>query len=1395
MNQNKKNNGWILCPSKTYPGKFYYFNVLNGEAAWSLDADNNNVKSINIHKVSDKSHSYPEPTGPPKDEGPSIPHATRQIFNKANTNKIPEIGMLRRRVFNNTFNRNNESTPIFGQQAKFVQNSEMYVPNILWTAIQLPPPMSLQNSDANRYIGEDNTNFNYGRIVHSCTSSLSRRFTNYNRNVQKTDERIISESIPFHMSTPIGNCFSNSYYKTFSFGIDDERSTKIVTTLDREQTSFKRACTKPEIDENWCREQRSFDTFSPIENNEDQLNLFCRKNSETFEQVTDDSQKLGDDDLRLVLLAKRRRSVGLGELRNSEGKKIKTYKTDQNESKSTSKKRVTFSLHDDNGSDDTNGENFKTSPNNGPSTSYVSLDLSNDLWYVMVDPDTLIDEYELIEQYVQSDDKCRLLLPRSLQSEVEAMCLGDCLGRQRVIVARQSARKLAVPPPYIVPLPEIDIQNDTRDVSDVLKICSQVQRNKYELVFITNSTELFDEAESLEINCLKTDDLKATKETTPEITFALKKVKTSPDNAKSCLLSDSVPYALTNNSETPLNTLQKFSVRNAENDFIAIKKVDANTSPIDSDRLIDITRKKTPEIIQNKDNKLLNYEKAADEIGVNLKAMYLKTKIEQSKDKINEANKLKFQIHNTKMPTLSVDTKKFGRENDGNSGLSKENKFKFQIHNTKMPTLNVDTKKFGSEKDGNSGDPKKFGSEKDGHSGISNENKSKFQIKNTKMADMPTLSVDTKKFGSEKDGDSGLLKDFSIKSDLMTNNIRERMSEWICSFTQILEDALTQLMLRHIVITDNIFPPWVLYDVVESVKKMYGSRAKVGSLAEKFNSMLLANSSKIGTLKSSMTPIEFMKLFECGTVLIQTLKVELPSYEELEEAYNTLNCLLKEMQNPSDDVTVLSFHTPVVSRAEVVEETMMRRNFIRGRSDVIDYLKKHFDAWKNYVPEESQANFDSQTSAEQNMNNNVTIVRTLGRNLKLLNIDCDKTISFNKPTENTIKFSTGNIVPNKKTEDDQINATMKDLDISVINGNIIKNVDRINEFADNFKSKCDNNDISNDKDFCMERIEHNKNAKTVEEPNSTNKIANDKKDATESNMCNHDSTVDSGNVKGPTVVRKLHKIQAYEDKLRKSIDNIDLDALDYSEMNDTCSFRTYVIEESQNNDSNETSFEDAVSFVYEIKRKISKSSDNIANGNYDSIQANIVNTTTVDSVHNPNISSNDIYDIIDVDILDSICHDKNDSGFEDDSRHVHSFLQMFLGELCQILKSVHDFIVISIREFHRVDIDEQWRDNLHIKVGKLHSIISKIIMKLNGIISRESKEYTILKDMLLKAGEEASNDKRMMKYRQVVTKCLEQTLILDNALKIMGTITDHDCRGSVSTCTLDPNIRYLNIYE
>ena len=53
MRNSKKNTNWILCPSKSIPGKFYYFNVVTGEAVWGDDTDVsfsiNNLISLSLH--------------------------------------------------------------------------------------------------------------------------------------------------------------------------------------------------------------------------------------------------------------------------------------------------------------------------------------------------------------------------------------------------------------------------------------------------------------------------------------------------------------------------------------------------------------------------------------------------------------------------------------------------------------------------------------------------------------------------------------------------------------------------------------------------------------------------------------------------------------------------------------------------------------------------------------------------------------------------------------------------------------------------------------------------------------------------------------------------------------------------------------------------------------------------------------------------------------------------------------------------------------------------------------------------------------------------------------------------------------------------------------------------
>lgn len=58
MNMSKRDcNGWVLCPSQRFPGKFYFFNTLSGEAVWSLnelEVSWGVLRHIYINKVCEK---------------------------------------------------------------------------------------------------------------------------------------------------------------------------------------------------------------------------------------------------------------------------------------------------------------------------------------------------------------------------------------------------------------------------------------------------------------------------------------------------------------------------------------------------------------------------------------------------------------------------------------------------------------------------------------------------------------------------------------------------------------------------------------------------------------------------------------------------------------------------------------------------------------------------------------------------------------------------------------------------------------------------------------------------------------------------------------------------------------------------------------------------------------------------------------------------------------------------------------------------------------------------------------------------------------------------------------------------------------------------------------------
>ncbi|PZC71321.1 hypothetical protein B5X24_HaOG213616 [Helicoverpa armigera] len=122
----------------------------------------------------------------------------------------------------------------------------------------------------------------------------------------------------------------------------------------------------------------------------------------------------------------------------------------------------------------------------------LGLPVRKNNWYIVADTDILLLDYELIDNLVLSDPKCKLIIPHAVRVDIESLCIGDCHGQQRVIQARQIARKLATPPPhYTVEPPPIDKKDEIIVTTDcILNCCLHAKNQNYYVVLISNDPHL-----------------------------------------------------------------------------------------------------------------------------------------------------------------------------------------------------------------------------------------------------------------------------------------------------------------------------------------------------------------------------------------------------------------------------------------------------------------------------------------------------------------------------------------------------------------------------------------------------------------------------------------------------------------------------------------------------------------------------------------------------------------------------------------------------------------------------------------------------------------------------------------------------------------------------------------
>lgn len=80
---------------------------------------------------------------------------------------------------------------------------------------------------------------------------------------------------------------------------------------------------------------------------------------------------------------------------------------------------------------------------------------------------------------------------------------------------------------------------------------------------------------------------------------------------------------------------------------------------------------------------------------------------------------------------------------------------------------------------------------------------------------------------------------FNVIDRSMEQSLRMRCDEWVSRFTQIMEEALTQLLQRDHHILQNVMPPpWTLYEAVHCIKIMFRGNLEVTNASSKLLNVL-----------------------------------------------------------------------------------------------------------------------------------------------------------------------------------------------------------------------------------------------------------------------------------------------------------------------------------------------------------------------------------------------------------------------------------------------------------------------------------------------------------------------------------------------------------------------------
>ncbi|XP_047518180.1 uncharacterized protein LOC125058190 isoform X6 [Pieris napi] len=144
------------------------------------------------------------------------------------------------------------------------------------------------------------------------------------------------------------------------------------------------------------------------------------------------------------------------------------------------------------------------------------------------------------------------------------------------------------------------------------------------------------------------------------------------------------------------------------------------------------------------------------------------------------------------------------------------------------------------------------------------------------------------------DGDKNVM--FEVTSELMKGNLVSKSEEWISRFTQILEEALNQVLQEAAFQT--IPPPWTMYEACECIKRGFKNDADIVDAANKLGDIIFDNGALRGKINHNINPSTFMKIYSYGVYLVDALQGVFKDDENVQAAEKLLAKLLLDIETP-----------------------------------------------------------------------------------------------------------------------------------------------------------------------------------------------------------------------------------------------------------------------------------------------------------------------------------------------------------------------------------------------------------------------------------------------------------------------------------------------------------------